>query len=34
MFFCNFYTLANKILLKQIVHFVWVLVADPVYIVY
>jgi len=31
MFFCSFYILANKILFEQIVHFVPILVADPVY---
>jgi len=29
-FFCNFYILANRILFKQIVHFVRILVADPI----
>jgi len=29
--FCNFYILTNKILFKQIVHFVRILVVDPVY---
>jgi len=30
-FFRNFYILTNKMLLKQIVHFVRILVADSVY---
>jgi len=30
-FFCNFYVLANRILFKQIVHFVRILIVDSVY---
>jgi len=29
-FFCNFYISTNEILFKQIVHFVRILVAEPV----
>jgi len=31
-FFCNFYILANRILFKQIIHFVRILVADHLYV--
>jgi len=30
-FFCNFYVLANRILFKQIIHFVRILMMDSVY---